>query len=187
MKEIIRDKRIKLSNGNTQYFRVFDGMAFETALVLKDGTLEDYTKTVNDKLINILLRAYKYKFRIRIWYGDTETGRAWNEEYDIMGTVGRTTGDIKIPILVYNKKSWGGSALLMGSIIRIDDIEEHRTLWKVPNFHVEKMEVVYKNGDYPFQVMQTKDNGEVVNIANFKTEMKAYHYIDFMNGKRYNK
>ena len=181
------DRSLMLSNGNIQYFRVVDGMAFEVALLLNDGTLKEYSRTVDDKFISVLLRAYKYKFRIRIWYGDTETGRAWNEEYDVMGTVGRTTGNIKIPILVYSKKSWGGSALLMGNIIRIDDIEDRRTLWQVPDFHVEKMEVVYKNGDYPFQVMQTKDNGEVVNVANFKTEMKAYHYIDFMNGKRYAK
>jgi hypothetical protein len=182
------DRELKLSNGNTAYYRIVNGMAFEVGMNLKDKEeVEDYTSTVNDSLIDTLLSCYENRNRIRVWYGDTKTGRAWNEEYDIIGRVGRTTGEIKVPILIYNARSYGGSELLLSSLLRIVDIKTHRILWTVPNFHVEKMEVVYKNGDYPFQVMQTRDTGEVVNIANFKNEASAYRYTDLMNGRRYNK
>ncbi len=76
----------------------------------------------------------------------------------------------------------------MSSVIRIDDIEDKRTLWKLSNFHVEKMTIESRESkDYPFAVMQTQDNGAISNIANFKTEIQAQKWIDFMEGKRYSK
>jgi hypothetical protein len=35
--------------------------------------------------------------------------------------------------------------------------------------------------------MQTKDDGTIQNIANFKEESSAERWVDFMTGKRYNK
>ena len=103
-----------------------------------------------------------------------------------MGRIGRTTGVIKIPILVYNSRCYGGPAILVGSIIRIDDIEDKRTLWKVSNFHVEPMEIkTTDDKDYPYSVMQHKDDGTIQNIANFKKEDSAKRWVDFMLGKRY--
>ena len=179
----------KLASGNTLYYVEREGMFFEVGISLGSENKLKVFDNVNEGLMNIILRAYKYKFRIRVFYGDIHTGRSWNEEYDVMGTIGRTTGNIKIPILVHNKRSWGGGALLLSSIIRIDDIEDKRTLWKLPNFHVEKM-TIEKSGaykDYPFSVMQTQDNGAISNVANFKTEIQAKKWIDFMEGKRYSK
>ena len=179
----------KLSNGNTLYYVEREGMFFEVGIFLgRENKLEVFDN-VNEALMSLLVRAWKYKFRIRVFYGDIHTGRSWNEEYDVMGTIGRTTGDIKIPILVHNKRSWGGGALLLSSIIRIDDIEDKRTLWKLPNFHVEKMTIEKRSEstDYPFAVMQIQDNGAISNVANFKTEEKAKKWIDFMEGKRYSK
>lgn len=180
----------KLSNGNTLYYVVREGMYFEVGMLLGDKHNLVIFDNVSEELINIILRAYKYKFRIRVFYGDIHTGKSWNEEYDVMGTIGRTTGNIKIPILVHNKRSWGGGALLLSSVIRIDDIEEKRTLWKLPDFHVEPMEIVYYPDDpngLSYNVMQTKDSGVRVNVADFKTEKQAQKWIDFMEGKRYSK
>lgn len=179
----------KLSNGNTIYYVEKEGLYFEVGIFIgRENKLETYNN-VNEALMSLIVRAWKYKFRIRVFYGDIHTGRSWNEEYDVMGTIGRTTGNIKIPILVHNKRSWGGGALLLSSIIRIDDIEDKRTLWKLPNFHVEKMTIEKRSvsTDYPFAVMQAQDNGAISNVANFKTEGKAKKWIDFMEGKRYSK
>ena len=125
----------KLSNGNTLYYVEREGMYFAVGIFLGDKNKLEVSDNISEELINIILRAYKYKFRIRLFYGDIHTGRSWNEEYDVMGTIGRTTGNIKIPILVHNKRSLGGGALYLPSVIRIDDIEDKRTLWKLPNFH----------------------------------------------------
>lgn len=191
MKEIngiYYDRELLLSNGNTQYFKEVDDTCFEVALHIgKDNILEDYSNTVNDKLIYTLLSLMKSKRRVRIWQGDTKTGRAWIEDYDIMGTIGRSCGNYKIPILINNKRSYGGLAILVGSIIRIDDIKSRTTLFQVDNFHVEPFSVEYKDESYPYRVMQTKDDGTIQNVANFKTELQAYKWVDFMTGKRYAK
>ena len=176
----------KLDNGNIIYYVEKNGMYFEVGIFLvRENKLEVY-KNVNDSLMTILLNSYANHFRVRIWYGDTETGRSWDEEYGVTGTIGRTNGNIKIPIMVNNSRSLGGRLVLVDSIIRIDDIKDKRTLYKADNFHVEKMEVKTEVGlEYPYRVMQYKDSGEVHNIANFKDNKRALHWIDFMNGDRY--
>lgn len=180
----------KLNNGNTIYYVEKNGMYFKVGIFLgRENKLEVYNN-VNDLLMTILLNSCAYDFRIRIWYGDPETGRSWNEEYNTMGRIGRTTGNIKIPILVNNSRSWGGGAVLMGSIIRIDDIEDKRTLWKVPNFHVEDMKVyeIFGNENYKYQVAKlSEDSGKWEVQASFKTEKQAYNWVAFMRGERYRK
>lgn len=178
----------KLGNGNTLYYVVKDGTYFSVGIYLKDKEKLEVYKQVDEKLMNILNYSRKYGFRIRVWYGDRETGRSYNEDYGVKGTVSRSTGRINIPLLISTKRSLGGGALLVGSIIRIDDIEERKTLWKVDNFHVEKMTIEeHEKEEYPFKVFVTKDSGFISNEANFKTRIQAEHWIDFMNGKRYNK
>ena len=159
----------KLDNGNTIYYVEKNGMYFEVGIFLgRENKLKVYNN-VNDSLMNILLNSCAYHFRIRIWYGYPETGRSWNEEYDTMGRIGRTTGNIKIPILVKNSRSWGGGAVLVGSIIRIDDIEDKRTLWRVPNFHVEDMKVyeVFGDENYKYQVAKLSEDTLAYNSSFF--------------------
>lgn len=180
----------KLSNGNTLYYVVRDGMYFEVGILLGDKSRLEIFDNVSEGLINILLRAYKYGFRVRVFYGDIHTGRSWNEEYDVTGKIGRTCGKIKVPILLKRKDSNYGGALLLSSVIRIDDIEDKKTLWKLSNFHVEPMEIIYYPDDpngLPYNVMQTKDSGVRINVANFKTAKQAQRWVDFMEGKRYSK
>ena len=178
----------KLNNGNTIYYVEKNGMYFKVGIFLgRENKLEVYNN-VNDLLMTILLNSCVYNFRIRIWYGDPATGRSWNEVYCTMGRIRRTTGNIKIPILVNNSRSWGGGAVLMGSIIRIDDIEDKITLWKVPNFHVEDMKVyeIFGNENYKYQVAKlSEDSGKWEVQASFKTEKQAYNWVAFMRGERY--
>ena len=50
--------------------------------------------------------------RIRLFYGDPETGLDWNEEHDVIGFLGRSIGPIKVPLLLKSWRSDGGPALL---------------------------------------------------------------------------
>ena len=179
---------LKLNNGNTLYYVERDGMFFEVAIFLGDEKRLVVFNQVDEKLMDIINIAYRLKSRVRIWYGDSETGRSWNEEYDVVGRVGKSCGKISEPLLIKTKRSSYGGAILLSSIIRIDDIEDKRTVWKVPNFHVEPMRVDYKEGiEYPYMVMQQND-GETDythNIANFKNGRSAENYIKFMKGERY--
>ena len=181
-----------LSNGNTMYYVIKCETAIEVGIYLKDEERLEVFDNVDDKLISIILQ-YRGSDneRLRFFYGDRKTGRSWNEEFDVSGYVGRSCGNLKIPILLNKKNSCYGGALSLGSIIRVDEISSHRTLWKVSNFHVEEMKVMLNKSlkDYPFSVMRKKDGSDFFddNIANFKTEVQAKRYIAFLKGERYNK
>lgn len=56
--------------------------------------------------------------RIKIHYGDVKTGKAWGDV--VTCHVGRSGGDIAIPLEIYNKRSWGGSGLLDHCIVKIE-------------------------------------------------------------------
>jgi hypothetical protein len=78
--------------------------------------------TYNDKtpraVVDILERARQSRERICIRYGDTETGRDWGDPR-MCGRVGRSTGAVKIPLLIKTSRSTGGEGLLEHVIIRI--------------------------------------------------------------------
>lgn len=80
-----------------------------------------YSKDTSDKVIEVLERARANRTRITLDYGDVVTGKSWEECYDITGYVGRSTGSIKIPILVFNTRSMGGGSILDNRIIKITE------------------------------------------------------------------
>lgn len=172
-----------LDNGNSFEYVNCNGTCFKYGRNIQN---EGWKYKENEKLWNLLSSLVHSGRRVRIWYGDTETGRSWNEEHEVTGTIGRSCGNIKIPLLLKNSRSYGGGALLDDCIVRIDDIHQKRTLYKHESFHVEKLEVEIDSGsEYPYRVMQHKDSGEVQNVANFKDNNTAFRWIDFMNGDRY--
>lgn len=178
----------KWSDGSIIYYVEKNGMSFEVgSFIGKENRLKVYDN-VDDSLMDILLKARACHFCIRVWYGDSETGKSRNEEYNIIGRVGRTTGRIKIPILINNSRSLEGSTFFVGSVIRIDDIEDKRSLWQLPNFHVEDMKVyeIFGYENYKYQVAKlSEDSGKWEVQASFKTEKQACDWIAFMRGERY--
>ena len=185
------ERQLLLSNGNTLFYKEVDGTCYNYKIVLKDGTVEEREPDDFAKLVDAFeeIREWHYSNRrhIRIWYGDTTTGRAWNEQYEVTGYVGRTCGDYKEPILLANKNSVGGPSLLFRSIVRVDDIGRHKTLYQHPKFHVDEMKVE------PLKEQSANDKGYhyVVRLKDadfaFKTEKSAQNWIDFMQGRRYHK
>ena len=132
----------------TQIMHLANGDSFE--YVNYGGTWFTYGKNIqnegwkykeNEKLWKVLSSLVHSGRRVRIWYGDTETGRSWNVESEFTGTIGRSTGKIAIPLLIKTSRSQGGGALLDDFIIRIDDIKEKRTIYKSDNFHGERYRI----------------------------------------------
>lgn len=72
-----------------------------------------------ERVIEILESARISRDRLRIQYGDRETGRAWDDEPTAC-YVGRSTGRIKIPLTILTARSLGGCAMLDNHIIRIE-------------------------------------------------------------------
>ncbi len=78
-----------------------------------------YRYNTPDKVIQALETARINGVRIKLYLGDNETGLDWNEQYDVTGTIGRSSGEVKIPILLTNKRSSGGGVILDRCIVKI--------------------------------------------------------------------
>ena len=76
----------------------------------------------NNAIMEILedARLSQRKTRVKLYYGEIDNGRDWGETHGIMGYVGRSTGTVKIPILISKKNSSGGGAILDHCIVKID-------------------------------------------------------------------
>ena len=144
-----------------------------------------FNDETGDKVKTVLTECYNNQCRVRIWYGDIDTGVSWLDEYDVVGTIGRSSGQAKIPLLIKNSRSSGGGGILCHCIIRIDVISSGRTIYKHPLFNVPLLTVATNNDNdtknkYPFIVSK---NNELQ--ARFKSEKQAYNYVYFMTGERY--
>lgn len=152
----------KLSNGNIiKYIRLPSGTCY-------------HAKTPK-KVINLLEKLRKECAEVRIFYGDAETGQSWHDEFDVVGHIGRSTGTIKIPLLVPVGDS-GGPGLLDHCIIRIDS--RKGTLYQHKKFRVGDM-TLSKTQDvkYPWEVFI--DN---VLHAQFEFNAQAITFMDFLQG-----
>lgn len=135
-----------------------------------------YAAKTPEKVIQILEDARRNDTRIRVFYGDIETGRDWLEEYDTIGTIGRSAGTIKVPLLISKISSYGGGAILTDCIVRITI--DKQNVYKHSNYYIGKLEIKEEtNIEYKAAVYR---DGE--NIANFKNSEKAAKYINFIEG-----
>lgn len=108
--------------------------------------------------------------RLKLYYGDTETGRDWHEEFDTTGYIGRSTGTYKIPLLIPKKNSIGGGAILDHCIVKIKDIRTGIVLYQHPKYQVPKVEIT--EGDmkeYPYNtIVNGKTHGRHKSLRSAK-------------------
>lgn len=115
--------------------------------------------------------------RIRIFYGDRQTGKDWKEEWETIGSIGRSTGSQKIPLLIKTSRSLGGGSISDHCIVKIQS--NRTTLYSHPTYHLGEMGVTETpEAEYKYHVFF--DGTE---RAAFKTEPKMQRYIDFITGK----
>jgi hypothetical protein len=112
----------KLSNGNVIEYQIVNGTA--------------YHKETPAEVVRALEDARKYGTRLLLEYGDTKTGKGWGDVHDVTGTVGRSTGAIKVPLLVHNRRSMGGGAILDHCIVSIQFSRRHggAFIYRHPNY-----------------------------------------------------
>ena len=156
---------------------------------IKDSTGKEYLQSesgtcynigTSQKVIERIENAKRTGQRIRVWYGDKD-GKSWNEENDICGTVGRSTGSIKIPLLISKSSSFGGGALLTDRIIKIVDTKTKYVLYQHENFSQS-----FFGADDTIVWEGAPGDNETI-YANCKTPEQAQRLADFMNGKRMSK
>ena len=141
--------------------------------VINGTTFHDETPIAVCNILNDAISSRLSK-RIRIFFGDKETGKDWNEFYDTIGYVGRSTGLIKIPLMIHNTRSTGGGAILDHCIVKIT--VDKKTVYQHPKYHCP---IVIKG----CSVIDTEDNKV---IANCKDAEMAKRYFDYLKGTRNN-
>lgn len=93
-----------------------------------------------DKIIDILDYAHDNDIRLRFYYGDSKTGLDWGENHYIKGYVGKSTGQIKIPLVIYNKRSFGGISLMDHCLVKIETTKNHQLLYVHPYYHTKSQQ-----------------------------------------------
>lgn len=129
---------------------------------------------------SILESARKSDRELRLFLGDTETGRDWMDENDVIGRIGRSMGPQKVPLLIAKNSDFGGGAILTACIVRIIDVATMRELYVHPKYQAPNLTVEpedYSPGGYKFRVDR---DGQVQ--ARFKKIGSAHAYVAFMLG-----
>lgn len=146
------------------------------------------TQALRAAALDTLRRVYEAdngrynRTRVRIWYGDLETGRSWHDENYVTGYLGRSTGSQPVFLLLARRTSSGGPPILESCIVRIDVDGEtrfaHPTFWG-GYWTVGRTLDARVSRDFPWEVRV--DNAP---HARFKTEKKAARFFDFMTCRR---
>lgn len=76
-----------------------------------------YDTMTNENVANVMEQCRENKTRVHIHYGDTHTCEYWSDVET--GTIGRSMGPMKIPIIVHNARSMGGSGILTRCVLKI--------------------------------------------------------------------
>jgi hypothetical protein len=108
-------------NGNVIRYKRYAGIYFHA-----DTPLE---------VVQALNTARLARTRVRLSYGDTETGRDWLEEHDVEGTIGNSTGPLRVPLLIPTSRSHGGPALPDQCIVKIRETRSGKVLYRHPKYH----------------------------------------------------
>ena len=116
---------------------------------------------------------------LRIHYGDRATGKDWLDEYDVEGTVGRSMGPVKIPLLICPGEC-GGPGMLDDAIVKIRSGD--RTIYQHRKYHPGQiiMRPISKRDLKKFPAL--KDYAAAIDVdggnhANFRTINDAVQWI----------
>ena len=126
------------------------------------------------QLANQLERARLDHARVRIFLGDSKTGKDWLEEHDVTGTIGRSMGPVKVPILLHNSRSLGGAGMLEDCIVKL--MVAGVVTWTHPKYNIPKL-MVSGRGVYA--------DGKI--HARLRNRKQAQRLVDFLTGKRMGK
>jgi hypothetical protein len=55
-------------------------------------------------------------------------GQEWGDVQ--VGSIGRSTGRVKIPLVIYNRRSLGGPALMSAWVLRIETAKGRHVIWE---------------------------------------------------------
>ena len=130
------------------------------------------------ELAGVLEGCRKSNRKVRLVLGDPDTGEAWLDEYDVVGTIGRSAGSLKVPLLIEDGES-GGGAVLTACVLAVIDWQSGRWLFR---------HAAYKHLDLDIRATGDAARPWVVSrsqqaVACFQDIGKAGAYVAFMRGE----
>jgi hypothetical protein len=150
-----------------------------TTYKVKNGTY--YHRDTPDEIIRLLEAARLGNVRLRFHFGNTNTGRDWCEEFDVVGTIGRSMGPVKVPLLLQTSRSIGGGSILDHCIVRIRSVGKNgRDIYRHPKYHTGtvKIETINKTHDGKTYTRRVTIDGE--EHAAFRLPKQATAWCDKM-------
>jgi len=118
------------STGTTIKYKIVNGTAYH--IETPDVVIEIIEEALNSQR----------SIKLRIYFGDTVSGKDWGETSDNIGYIGRSSGEIKVPLLLKSTKSSGGGSLLDHCIVKIEKIKRHthcpsyHEVYRHPKYHI---------------------------------------------------
>jgi len=95
-----------------------------------------------NEVCNVLNNYLHTNKRVKIYLGDIKTGKDWHEEHDTIGTIGRSTGNVKVPLLIATSRSNGGNAILDHCILKIKETKTGYVPYCAKNYIAPTMQIV---------------------------------------------
>ena len=137
-----------------------------------------FAENTPQEVCDAIVKAYEQKLKVRIYMGDVKTGRTWNKEHDITGTVGRSTGSIKVPLLIATSRSMGGGEIMTDCILRIRFANGYgfgMDLYRADNY-VQSTFKIIELSEYPQFAQGGYTHGVIINgefYSRHRTERAA--------------
>lgn len=114
---------------------------------------------------------------VRLILGNPRTGQSWLDEHDIVGTIGRSSGWLKVPLLVPQGEH-GGGAILTAHVLGIVDWSSGKMFYRHPDYRTPDL-LIQPTEDkrLPWRILH-----QGIDIARFDDIGKAGAYVAFMRG-----
>lgn len=126
-------------------YKVIGGMSFDVR--------------TNETICLLLQSLSLARQRVKLYYGDPQTGKDYCEEYDTTGRIGKSTGKDVIPLLITTSRSCGGCAVMDHGIVKIKLQSSGLVLYQHPAYVAPTVEIV--TSDMPEYKYNTMVNGEL--------------------------
>ena len=129
------------------------------------------------RLARVLETCRRDGSKVRLVLGDTGTGASWLDEFDVVGTVGRSTGLLKVPLLVEPGQA-GGTAILCAHVLALMAWDTGLPLYRHPRWQPPELRIRASDDDVrPWAVVLHEQP-----VATFDDIGKAGAYLAFMRG-----
>ena len=120
------------------------------------------------RVMDIIQNAINNRTRIRVFYGDKETGKDWLEAYDTIGRISRSCGSVRMPILINNKRSVGGCIVPTDCIVKITI--DKQVVYQHPKYHCP----VERRGNDVYDTEENKCIFHTTSEANAERELQFF-------------